>query len=179
MLPIISLPARIIKLLEANIAPGEIAAGICLGMFMGFVPLNGPITILLVLLFLFMKINRLSAMLSLPLFKLFYVLGVSYLADWIGRLLLIRADFLDHFWKVITGLPVLAYLELNHTLVIGGLAVSTVLSIPLYLLSVKGIISAREKYAGKIHNLPFIKWIKKVPILSKLMSIVFRVKGGI
>ncbi len=34
MMPIVSLPAKSIKLLELNATPGEIAAGVCLSIFL-------------------------------------------------------------------------------------------------------------------------------------------------
>ncbi|MDD4956838.1 MAG: TIGR03546 family protein [Candidatus Omnitrophica bacterium] len=178
MIPIISLPSRIIKLLEANVAPSEVAAGICLGLFMGFTPLNGPMAILLFICFLVFKVNRLSAMLSLPFFKLLYVLGLSGLADMVGGLLLIDIQPLTFFWKVVTGLPVIAYLGLNNTLITGGLVVSAILAVPLYFASVKGVVVIREKYADKIKGSKIAAFMKKIPLIGKISSLIAKMKGG-
>ena len=178
MLFIITIPSKIIKLLVANISPHEIAAGVCMGMFLGFIPLNGPMAVVLIICFFIFKINRLSAMLTLPIFKLFYILGVSNLADGLGGVLLINAEFLTAFWKIITGLPLIAYLDLNNTLITGGLAISALLSAPLYLLSLKGVLLMREKYAERLKNSPFVKWFRKIPLVNKLTRLITRLKGS-
>lgn len=178
MLFIITIPSKIIKLLTANISPHEIAAGVCMGMFLGFIPLNGPMAVLLIICFFIFKINRLSAMLILPVFKLFYILGVSNLADGLGGILLINAEFLTAFWKIITGLPLIAYLDLNNTLITGGLVISSLLSVPLYLLSLKGVVLMREKYAERLKNTSLVKWFRKIPIVNKLIMLIIRLKGS-
>ncbi|MFH1199381.1 MAG: DUF2062 domain-containing protein [Candidatus Omnitrophota bacterium] len=135
MFSFINIPARVLAILELNISPAQVAGGVCLGMFLGFIPLNGPMALLLFLFFFITKINRFSTVLTLPLFKLLYVLGVSNLAEKLGGYLLIDATYLVGFWRVVTHLPVLALLDLNNTLVAGGLALSAVLIIPVYLIA--------------------------------------------
>ncbi|MFC1576949.1 TIGR03546 family protein [Candidatus Omnitrophota bacterium] len=178
MIPFVNLPVKIVRLFTSNVSPSEVAAGVCLGMFMGFVPLNGPMAIvLLVCLFVF-KINRLAAMLVLPFFKLLYVLGISSLTDAAGGLLLINAGFLAPVWRILTHIPILALLDLNNTLVAGGLALSAALCFPVYVLSKKGIVVLREKYFDKIKNSKIVKWFLKIPIIGKLMTLSGRLKGG-
>ncbi|MFC1576032.1 TIGR03546 family protein [Candidatus Omnitrophota bacterium] len=177
MIPIISLPARVIKLLESNVSPAEIAGGVCLGMFMGFIPLNGPMAIVLILFFLIVKFNRLSTILTLPLFKLLYVLGVSSLTNSIGEYLLINAEYLTFFWRFLTGLPIVAYLDLNNTLIAGGFALSAVLCVPVFLVSKKCAALIKTKYGEKIKNLKFVKWVKKLPIVNAIGKVVARLKG--
>jgi len=58
-----------------------VARGVCLGLFLGFIPLNGPMALLLFIFFFLFNINRSSTAVTLPLFKLLYVLGASNLAD--------------------------------------------------------------------------------------------------
>ena len=177
MIPIVSLPAKIIKLLESNVTPSEIAAGVCLGMFLGFIPLNGPMAILLVVFFLVIKLNRLSTILTLPIFKLFYVLGVSSLADAVGGYLLIGAEYLTYFWRWFTSLPIIAYLDINNTLVAGGMVLATVLCLPVYLISKKAAALVKEKYAEKIQNMKFVQWVKRLPVISHINKAITRLRG--
>jgi len=178
MIPIISLPSKIIRLLEANISPGEIAAGVCMGMFMGFIPLNGPMAVLLLICFLLFKINRLTAMLTLPVFKLFYVLGASYLTDWFGGIILIDIPALTGFWNLVTGLPVIAFLDINNTLVAGGFTLSVILCAPVFMGSRKITVLMREKYAAKIKNMAFIKFVRNIPVVNKITALIQRLRGG-
>ena len=117
------IPAKIISILELNITPGEVAGGVCLALFLGFVPLNGPVAFLLILVFFLFKINRFSTAITLPLFKLAYVSGISQIAEHFGGYLLLDANFLTGFWRAVTSFPVLALLDLNNTLVAGGLEI--------------------------------------------------------
>ena len=177
MIPFINLPVKIVKLFTSNVSPSEVAAGVCLGLFMGFIPLNGPMAILLLVMFFVFKINRLATMLVLPVFKLFYVLGVSGLADILGGFVLINADFLAPAWNIITNFPVIALLDINNTLVAGGLLISFILCYPVYIGSKKGIVVLRAKYFDKVKHSPFVKGFLKIPVISKISSFIGRVKG--
>ena len=117
-------------------------------------------------------------MLVLPLFKLLYLVGISSLADLLGGVLLINATFLTSFWRIVTHMPILALLDLNNTLVSGGFLLSTLLCFPVYIGSKKGIVVLREKYFDKIKNSKFVQWFKKLPIISKLLSLIGRLRGG-
>lgn len=165
--------------LEANVSSRELAAGVCLGMFMGFVPLNGPMAMVLTIFFLVFKLNRAATILTLPVFKLLYVLGVSRFTDFIGGYLLIDAGYLNYFWRVVTGLPLLAYLDLNNTLVAGGLFLSAVLCFPVYFISEKIAAIIIAKYSAKIKELPFMKWMRKVIKVYTVDSYVEKVKDKI
>ena len=179
MFSYLNLPARLLRLLDANISPGEIAAGVCLALFMGFVPLNGPMGILLTVLFLVIRINRISTIVILPVLKLLYLAGVWHLTDAIGKYLLVDAEYLNYFWRVLTGLPVLAYLDLNNTLVAGGLVFSAVLSVPVYFAARKIAAVILAKYSEKIKNLFFMKWLRKALTVYKVGSVVEKVKGKV
>ena len=177
MIPFINLPVKIVRLFTSNVSTSEVAAGVVLGMFMGFIPLNGPMAILLFVCFFFFKINRLATMLVLPLFKLLYVLGISSVTDSIGGALLIKLEFLAPLWSFLTHFPVLALLNVNNTLVAGGLALSAVLTIPVYPLSQKGIVLLRTKYFDKIKNSKLVKSFIKLPLIGKLVTLVGKAKG--
>ncbi|MFH1665536.1 MAG: TIGR03546 family protein [Candidatus Omnitrophota bacterium] len=177
MIPIISLPAKIIRLLESNVSPEEIAAGVCLGMFMGFIPLNGPMVFLLVALFLIIKLNRLSVVITLPVFKLLYVLGVSSVTDMMGGYLLIDVRQLTYLWRWVTGLPVIAYLDLNNTLVAGGAALSVILCVPVFMASRAAAGAMKKKYAEKIKGMKFVRWIKRLPFVDKAGKVIRRIRG--
>lgn len=177
MIPFINLPVKIVKLFTSNVSESEVAAGVCLGMFMGFIPLNGPMAILLFVCLFVFKINRLAAMLVLPVFKIFYLLGVSSLADLLGGFILIDMGFLTPVWTFVTHLPVIALLNINDTLVAGGLLISSILCFPVYMGSKKGIVVLRVKYFDKFKNSKFVKGFLKIPVISKISAFVSKVKG--
>ncbi len=147
MLSFVNLPLKIINILEGNVSPREIAAGACLGVFLGFIPLNGPMAFILAVFFFVFKINRVAALLTLPLFKSMYFFGMYKLADTAGTYILDKTDYLAGFWRQVTHLPVVAYLDINNTLIAGGLAISTALSIPVYFIVKKLSIFLSAKYS--------------------------------
>ncbi len=178
MLAFINLPLKIINFLKSNVSPRETAAGICLGMFLGFVPLNGPTALLLAAFFFIFKFNRVSTLLVLPVFKLFYIAGASNLAEKIGVYLLIDANYLENFWRRLTGLPIIAYLDINNTITIGGLALSLILFIPVYIISKRaGITIFKSKYYEKLRSLKFIAGAKGINPIPEQKTKKFNIKG--
>lgn len=170
MFSFINIPARILSILELNISPGEVAGGVCLGMFLGFIPLNGPMALMLFILFFLFKINRFSTAITLPLFKLFYIFGVSSLSERIGGYLLVDADFLTGFWQIVTNLPVLALVDLNNTLVAGGLFLSIAICIPVYLSARVIYIHFIEPNLSRIQESRLAKRIKSWTSANKVIK---------
>lgn len=168
MLGFLNIPGRVIGLLESNVSPREIAAGVCLGMFLGLIPLNGPMALLLAVFFFVFRINRVATLLTLPLFKLAYLFGVSSLADRIGYYLLTGIPGLTGLWGWITGLPILAYLDINNTLVIGGVAVAAVFTVPAYFISKAAAAAIQAKYAEKIKGSKYGKWVSRFGVVGSM-----------
>jgi uncharacterized protein (TIGR03546 family) len=177
MFSFINIPARILTVLELNISPAEVAGGVCLAMFLGFIPLNGPMALLLFLFFFLFKINRFSTVITLPFFKLLYVAGVSVWADRLGGYLLLNADFLTGFWRYITNLPVLALLDLNNTLVAGGLALSMMLFVPVYILSRFTYVKFIENNLKKMQESKFVKRFAGNPFVKKLIKDMDKIRS--
>ncbi len=166
MLSFVNLPAKIISIVEGNISPREIAAGVCLGAFLGFIPLNGPMALLLAVFFFLFRINRVATLLTLPVFKLVYLLGMYRLADATGAYILEKAGCLAGFWRWVTHLPIISYLDINNTLVAGGLVVATALSIPVYFISKRLVIFLSAKYAEQIKNSALAKLLPGIKLMG-------------
>ena len=176
MLFFLNLPAKIVRLFDSNYSSSEVASGICMGMFMGFLPMNSFIAVPLFACFFIFKINRLAAMLVLPLFKLIYFIGFYKLADAVGGMVLIKADFLSEFWRIITHFPLLALIGLNDTLVSGGLTISFILAVPMFFGAKKFVEFGRLRFFSKFKGSKFVKWFKNIPIINKLLPILARVR---
>lgn len=179
MLSLINIPAKIIDFLEANVSERETAAGVALGMFLGFVPLNGPMAFALAVLFFIFKFNRISTLLTLPLFKVLYALGASSLSDKIGSYLLIDAHYLENFWRWFTNLPIIALLDFNNTLVTGGIGLSLVLSIPVYLTAKRATIAFKNKYYEKMKNSKFAKSVKSIKFINNILAKTEKIRSRI
>jgi len=177
MFSFVNIPARILTILELNITPAEVAGGVCLGMFLGFIPLNGPMALLIFLFFFIFKINRLSTVITLPLFKLIYVLGVSNFAERLGGYLLLDANYLTGFWRIITNLPILALLDLNNTLVAGGLVVSIILCLPVYSIARFIYVKFIKPHIKRIQESKFGKRIAKYKLVSNVVKKMDTIRG--
>lgn len=178
MLSFINLPARVIGLLESNVSPREIAAGVCLGLFLGFTPFNGPMALLFVLFFFIFKLNRVSTLLTLPLFKAAYLFGVSGLIEKLGGYILIDAKFLTGFWAFVTGLPLIAYLDLNNTLVAGGFTASLILSVPLYFISRYIAAKLKNIYGEKVKKTRAAKAASGIKMADRINSALY-IRSGL
>lgn len=88
----------------------------------------------------------------------------------IGGYLLLDAHFLTGFWKWVTNLPVLAWVDLNNTLVAGGLALSIILCLPVYLLTKFIYIHFIAPHLNKIQESRFVKRIKSYKFLHRVIN---------
>ena len=179
MLFLLNIPAQIIKLFDSAVSPKEMAAGVCLALFMGLIPLNGPMALLLFIFFFVVRLNRLSTALVLPVLKLFYILGLWKVTDAIGGYLLIDAEYLNGFWRFVTNAPILALLDLNNTLVAGGLALSLILFAPVYFISYKFSVAFKEKYFKLIKESKFVKSLGKISFISKIVNFVNNIRSRV
>lgn len=162
---------KLIRVLQSNTDPREIAAGGVLALFFGLTPLNHTHIIFLLLAFFVLKINRVATILLLPIVKLFYILGIVYIADALGSFFLIKLKFLEPFWAWFTNAPVLALFDFHYTLVLGGAIVALILSFPVYLLIIKGVEAYRARYRDKLNNLGITRWIKSWSISKWVIKV--------
>lgn len=175
----LNIPLKIVRLFVVNTADREIALGVCVAVFLGLLPLNGPMAAVFFVLLFVLKVNRLASVLVLPAFKLLYLLGGSALADLTGGMLLVDAKFLAGFWGWLTHLPIIALLNLNNTLVAGGFFLSLLLVAPVYFVSMRSIAILRKTIFDKIKNTSFVKWMLKLPLIEKAVNMTGAVKDGL
>ncbi|MBN1526595.1 MAG: hypothetical protein JW919_03305 [Candidatus Omnitrophica bacterium] len=159
MLEYIKTPFKIATLIRRNPSPNEIAFGVCLAMFLGFTPLNGPMAILLMIFFLVFRINRLATLVTLPLFKIAYLAGIKGLCNGIGVALLAKAEFLTGFWAWLTNLPILALLDINYTLITGGFALAALLSPAVFFIARIAAIKITASSADKLKGTKLGAWL--------------------
>jgi uncharacterized protein (TIGR03546 family) len=156
----------LIRNLQSNASPAEVASGAVLALYIGFTPWSGSHQLFLFLLFFLLKINRAAALLLLPLMKLVYLLGLSFLADRIGFYLLTEVPAIEGFWAWVTRAPVLAYLNLNQTVVLGGFVIALALSVPFYLFIVWLIGLYRRSLGQKVAQWKVTRWLSGLGIVK-------------
>lgn len=147
------------SILKSNVSPRETAVGVLLAMFLGFTPLNGPFALVFFAVFIIFRMSSVSTLFALPVFKLLYVAGLSRVADSIGSYLLLDAGYLKEFWRWLVNLPVIAFLDINNTIVCGGIAMSLALCVPVYFISKKVNVVFRKTYGEKTKNIKMFQWL--------------------
>jgi hypothetical protein len=103
-------------------------------------------------------------------------MGIYHITDLLGGMLLIQASFLKGFWEFLTDLPVVAFLGLNNTLVTGGIILSAIFTWPVFQVSRVAARKIQGVYGEKIKKLPFVKWIRNLPIVQKTAAFISKLR---
>lgn len=160
---------KFFQALQSNTAASEIAAGASMSLYFGLTPWKSTHMIFLILIFLFFKVNRAATVILIPLVKLLDLLVLRHVADMTGFYLLTKVPFLKPVFLICVDAPVIAWMNLNHTRVLGGLILSILLT-PLVYVSMKKFVEAyRAGLKTKIDRWGAVKWIKGL-VLVKWIS---------
>lgn len=128
----LTLLARLLKILNSDDSPSQIALAVVLAFIMGMTPLMSPHNALLLLLVLLLRVNLSLYFLALALFTLFAYL-FDPLFEWVG-LALLQSDALRPLWTSLYDSSFWRLMGYNNTLILGSLCCSLLLSLPLFLL---------------------------------------------
>lgn len=168
----LELLAKLIKILNAEIAPWQISAGFIFGMILGLTPLFSFSNLIVLLLLLVLRINLTAALLSLVLFS-----GIGYLLDPImeslGASLLAHPSLLT-FWSGLYQIDFWRLIQFNNTLQLGSTLLALCLALPLFFISNYLIRTYREN---------ILSWVRKSRLMtlykaSKLYHAYNKVSGG-
>jgi len=146
-------------ILRAGASPSQIAGGVTLGMFLGFMPLLNLYSLLIIFLILILNVNLSMAIFSLTCFGLFSFLLDSVFHD-IGYFLLVDVATLHEFWTILYNIPLFPFTRFNNTVVLGSFVTAMILSIPLFVLARIGVIGYREKLEPKIKKFKIVTVIQ-------------------
>lgn len=122
---------QLVKALNSDGTPGQVAAGFAWGAALGLTPLASLHNLLVLAAIMLFRVSVPGAMLG-------WAVGTPLgfvcdpLFDALGRWLLIDVSSLRGWWTSVTNTPVLALADLNNTIVLGSLVVWVLLSVPLY-----------------------------------------------
>jgi uncharacterized protein (TIGR03546 family) len=131
---IIKLIQGLVKALNSEGTPGQVAAGITLGACLGLSPLLSLHNLLIVGAILFLKVSVPGATLG---WLVFTPAGFALdpVFDRVGLALLADTSGLRGLWAFLYNAPLLALGNPTNTIVVGSLVVWAAASIPLFFLS--------------------------------------------
>ncbi|MBN1999115.1 TIGR03546 family protein [candidate division KSB1 bacterium] len=153
---ILKILANIIKVLQSEISPSQIAGGVVLGMILGLTPFWSLQNFIVILLVIVVAVNVSMMLLSFAFFS-----GVAYLLDplfhSLGYYFLADVPSLKPLWTAVVNSPVLALSDLNNTVTLGSLLVSLFLVLPVFFLSKKFVLFYRRHLAEKVKKMKIIR----------------------
>lgn len=167
----LTLLARLVKALNSDDSPAQIAAALVLALFVGVTPLWSVHNLVIALLVLVLRINLSMFLAGWGVFTLF-----AYLLDPLSHqlgLTLLDAASLQGLWNSLYQSDFWRLLAFNNTIVLGSFFICLLLSPILYGLSVWLVSRYRSHVMAWAQRTRLSAWLKS----SKLFSIYQSLQG--
>src|SRR5688572_30080746 len=127
---IIKLVQSLVKALNSEGTPGQVAAGMAMGACLGLTPLLNLHNLLIVAAILFFRVSVPGAMLGWFIFTpVGFLLDPAF--DALGRTMLIDRSDLEPIWGAAYNAPLIALANPTNTIVLGSFVGWMILAIPI------------------------------------------------
>ncbi len=166
--------AKLLKAISSEAAPGQLAAGLILGMIIGLTPVASIHNLIILVLIIILKVNIGMAILGFLVFS-----GVAYLADPVFHSFgtwMLENESLQGFWVTMYNNEWIAISRFYNTVVIGSLLIAIGLCLPVYPLTVYMVKEYREHILARINKWKVVKLLKGTKLYSIYQG-VNRVRG--
>ncbi|MFQ6047174.1 MAG: TIGR03546 family protein [Gemmatimonadales bacterium] len=151
MLTVLKILQYLVRSLNSDGTPGQVAAGIALGAALGLTPLLSLHNLVIVAVIFLLNVSVPGALLgwlaSVPL-----GFALDPLFDRLGGALLLDTPSLEPVWATVNNTPVLGLANLNNTVVLGSLIFWLAAALPLFFLAKLGVMQYRAKLYVKIKD---------------------------
>ncbi len=154
----LTLFAKLLKALNSEQSPGQLAAGVSFAIILGLTPLLSLHNILVLLIVLFFRVNLSVFLVMWPLFSIIGLM-LAPVSESLGLALLQHPTFLpvwESFYNTLIG----RWSNFYFSGVIGGLVIATALAIISYPISKLLINQYRSKLLSKFEQYKVIKMLK-------------------
>lgn len=149
---------KLLKALNSDASPWQLAWGFTLGMIMGLSPMLGLHTVILLFVVLFFRVNLSAFLLAWGLFSLLALPLGTLMAD-IGESLLTQASLVP-LWTQLYSSTLGQLTQFYHTLTLGSLVLALVISPFLLVASKLLIVQYREKLMVWVNKIKLVQFIK-------------------
>jgi uncharacterized protein (TIGR03546 family) len=150
---------KLVRTLNSDGTPGQVAVGIALGSALGLTPLFNLHNLLIVAAVFLLNLSFPAAMLGWIFFA-----PIGFLFDpWfdaIGEALLADAAALVPMWTTLYNVPVVPLSNYNNTVVLGSLIGWLVLVVPIFLLARWGVGWYRAKILPRLLKTRLFKFVR-------------------
>ena len=157
---------KLLKSLNTNSHPGEIAHAVAIGMLLGFMPKDNVLWYLLFVFFLFVRVNRGAFLLTILVASLF-ARFFDPLFDSLGYAVLTFSS-LKPVYAALLDIPFVAFTKFNNTIVAGSIVFSLILYIPVYIVRRIFTKSWRTYLAPALARSKFVQALYHVPFVAKI-----------
>lgn len=164
----ISYIVKLLKSLNTNSHPGEIAHAVAIGMLLGFMPKTNVLWYLLFVFFLFVRVNKGAFLLTMPVASLL-TRFFDPLFDSIGYVVLTFSP-LKPVYAALLDIPFVAFTKFNNTIVAGSITFSLILYIPVYIVIRIFTKSWRTHLAPTLARSKLMQAFYHVPFVAKIIS---------
>jgi uncharacterized protein (TIGR03546 family) len=151
MLMLLKLLQQLVKTLNSEGTPSQIAAGMALGSVLGLTPLLNLHNLVMLGVIMIFNVSFPGAMLGWAL-AIPAGFALDPVFDWLGRALLLGTPALTPLWTSLANTPVVPLTNFNNTVVLGSLVAWLVLAIPIYFLSRWGVGRYRATLYPKLQK---------------------------
>jgi len=166
VLALIKLIQNIVKSLNSEGTPGQLAAGLALGSALGLTPLMNLHNLVIFLAAMLLNVSFGGFLLGWTLFVPFGF-ALDPVFDSIGRALLINAPGLRPMWTAWYNAPGLPLTNFNNTVVLGSFLSWVVLFVPLFFVFRWLVVQYRERIYERLKRTRFFHLVTA----SKLFNI--------
>ena len=154
--------AKIFKILNSETEPLQISLALCFAMIIGLTPLWGPHNVITLLLVLLLRVNLTTFILAWIGFS-----GLAYLFDPLFHgfgLQVLTHESLQPLWTALYNSTLWRFSNFNNSVLMGSLIISMVLFVPLFFISRSIIYRYREH---------ILTWVMKSRIVQALKASKF------
>jgi uncharacterized protein (TIGR03546 family) len=166
----IQIIAKLIVAINGNEKASHIAAGFSWGLLLALVPAKNLLWVALFLISFVLKHHHGTKFFVLAIVKLLMplvVMRVDALGWWILNLEVLRPIFIT-----LSNTPFVPFTNFNNTLVMGGFCAGIALFLPSFILIMLFVPLYRKTIAPKIRDNKLVQGLKKIPLFSKIGSLV-------
>jgi len=157
--------AKILKALNSEQSPTQIAAAVCLAVIVGFTPLLSLHNIIILCLVLLLRVNLSMFLVAWPMFTLLGLL-ITPITEAMGTSIL-HSRAMQPMWESFYNTLIGRWSSFYYTGMMGSIVFSPILAIILYPLLTLFIANYRNKWLERIEQFQIIKMLKA----SKLWQI--------
>ena len=150
--------AKLLKALNSESAPWQVALAFSMSLIVALTPMFSLHNLLVLLLAFVIRVNLSAFFLGVAAFSLLAMV-IDPLSIQLGASLLAQPGFQD-FWTELYQSDFWRMTAFNHTLVLGGLLLSLLAFIPVFVLSRLLIVMYRQRLLNWISRLKVVQVLK-------------------